>query len=279
MSMTSGDEPVPRRLDTPQRPLPPAQRNPPPARPGRPPVAPRARPTQQRGAGRVVAVVFAVLMFLLAGGLLSAATTVFVADNTLRDNQGFFMSPSQRFSTGAYAIESEAMRLGADGGPDFVPRQLLGEAKLQVTPANGSSVFVGVGRTEDVDAYLAGVEHVTLVDFTSRGGVGVPRYVKTPGKPPGQLPRDSTIWVAQASGTGGQTVTWPLQSGAWKVVMMNTDGSRNVAADVAVGATFPDVDWVIGALVLLGVGALALSAVLLYVALRTTRRHQAQALT
>jgi hypothetical protein len=218
-------------------------------------------------------------MFLLAGGLLSAATTVFVADNTLRDSQGFFMSPSQRFSTGAYAIESEALRLGADGGPDFVPRQLLGEAKLQVTPANGSSVFVGVGRTQDVNAYLAGVEHVTLVDFTRRGGVGVPRYVRTPGEPPGQLPRDSSIWVAQSSGTGGQTVTWPLRSGTWKVVMMNTDGSRNVAADVAVGATFPNVDWVIGALVFSGVGALAVSAVLVYVVLRTTQRQRARTVT
>jgi hypothetical protein len=55
--------------------------------------------------------------------------------------------------------------------------------------------------------------------------------------------------------------------------MMNTDGSRNVAADVAVGATFPAADWVIGVLVFAGVGALAASAVLLYVALRTTRRQ------
>ena len=51
-------------------------------------------PRREWGAGRVLAVVLAAVTFLVAGGLLAAGATVLIADRTLRDTDGFLMSPS-----------------------------------------------------------------------------------------------------------------------------------------------------------------------------------------
>ena len=66
------------------------------------------------------------------------------------------------------------------------------------------------------------------------------------------LPGDSDIWTASASGTGDQQLTWDATSGDWVVVLMNADGSRDVAADVAVGATVPALGWLVAGLLAVG---------------------------
>lgn len=212
------------------------------------------------------------LAFLAGGGLLAGGTALLVADNTLRDNQGFFMSGHERFATASYAIESGSLQLGSNAGTDFVPQRLLGDAKLDITPANGTPLFIGVGRSDDVDAFLSGVQHATVTDLVTRNGATVPQYVETPGSAPTTLPGQSNIWLARTSGSGHQTISWPLESGAWKIVVMNANGNANVAADIAAGATFPAVGWVIGGLMFAGACLLVLAAVLLFFALRSASR-------
>jgi hypothetical protein len=215
--------------------------------------------------------VFAVITFLVAGGLLAGGATLAVANGSLRDPQGFLMSPQQRFTTTGYAIESEAMQFGADTGPYYVPQNLLGDGKLTVTPGGSGGVFVGVAPSADLDRYLAGVQHSTVVGFSDRSGSTVPQYVESPGAGPKQPPGSSDIWVARASGNGPVTLTWPMRSGTWSVVVMNADGSANVSADVRVGATFPGVGWVSTGMIIAGVVLLLVTGLLLYIALRRQR--------
>ncbi len=223
------------------------------------------------GAGRVLALVLAAVAFLVAAGLLTTGATVLIADRTLRDADGFLMSPSVTVVSPGSAVVSPTVRL--DGGTSAaLPRRLLGDARARVDGGSFRPVFLGVARSVDAEAYLAGVAHSTVVDLSGDGRS--PRYEQHPGGLPSTAPAEAGIWVASAAGTGRQTVTWPTARGDWTLVVMNVDGSRGVAASAAVGATVPVAAWVIAGL--LGAGGLLLvvSVVVLLLAVRRPRGAQ-----
>jgi hypothetical protein len=56
---------------------------------------------------------------------------------------------------------------------------------------------------------------------------------------------------------------WKLRSGKWSIVVMNADGSRDVAATIGVGVKVPAALWVGIGLTLFG-GALLVGAVLMF---------------
>ncbi|HSE09378.1 MAG TPA: DUF4389 domain-containing protein [Nocardioidaceae bacterium] len=259
-----------------------------------PPAAGSTAPTETRGAaptetgpqapgggglrwgpGRVLSVVLASLLFLVGGALMAGGATLGVAGATLRNDAGFLMSPTETVSSAGYAIASQPLTIDAGASADWVPQQLLGDVTVEATGAGGGEIFVGVARSVDAAAYLAGVEHTTLLNFEGTPGEATPEYRQNEGGAPEVPPGDAgiaDIWVATASGTGEQTLTWAPAEGDWTVVLMNADASSNVAADVSVGAEVP-VLWgvVVGLLVVGGILVVA-AIVLLIIALTVGRR-------
>ena len=232
-----------------------------------PPPAPGASGTWS--AGRVVAMVSGCLVFLVAGGLVAGGVTLAVAQGTVKDDAGFYMSGEQEFQTAAHAIVSGNLETKIADGAQFVPDQLLGDTKLTVTPLDDEAVFVGIGPTTEVEAYLADVAHTTVVDLgttVERGGE--PVYRDAPGAAPTTAPAGAVTWAAQSEGTGTQEVVWALEDGDWTVLAMNADGSPDVAVEVSTGAQFPAVGWVIAILLSLGGCLLLLAAALIVGALR-----------
>ena len=63
---------------------------------------------------------------------------------------------------------------------------------------------------------------------------------------------------ARATGSGAQAVRWKVRDGHWRAVVMAAGGARGVDADLSVGATVPDLDWIAGGL--LGAGTVLLLA-------------------
>ena len=60
-------------------------------------------------------------------------------------------------STSTYALVSEDVQLHTDGA-DWVMDDLLGRVRLEITPGDPDvALFAGVGRSNDVAAYLTGV--------------------------------------------------------------------------------------------------------------------------
>jgi Domain of unknown function (DUF4389) len=225
------------------------------------------------GAGRVVAVVIGSLVFLLAGGLLTAGTAAAVAGQTLRDDRGFLMTPTESLSTSTYAIASEPMRIEAGTSGDALPESVLGDVALRAQAGAGDEVFIGVAPAAEVARYLSGVEHVTLTDFDDTGGFADPVYRERAGGAPSSAPGEADFWTASASGSGEQRLTWKPRDGRWTMVVMNSDGARGVGADLSIGATLPVLGWVVAGLLIAG-GVLLLIAIALLLAAIFARPSQ-----
>ncbi|WP_329003749.1 hypothetical protein OHA18_10435 [Kribbella sp. NBC_00709] len=175
-----------------------------------------------------------------------------------RDGNGYFTAGPERLATSSYALSAPSLDIGGTGPDALYTDDFLGDVRLDFeSKTPGTAVFVGIGPAADVAAYLNGVGHDEVADFdvdpfklstTSRAG-----------DEPTAAPATQSFWVASATGTGPSTLTWPATGGDWSVVIMNADGSPNVAVDLSAGGTLPAVEGItigalIGAVLLLTIG-------------------------
>jgi hypothetical protein len=242
---------------------------------GGPPSGPMAPPPNWRPgwtAGRVVSLIFGVLVGLVALGLITGGAFATWATNSQRDAAGFVSTDRHSFSTAAYAITSENLDLGSSS--DWTPSGLLGNLRIRATPTGESKgVFIGVGPQAAVDSYLAGVSHLVVSDWVN----GDSKNVTVSGNAPRSAPTEARIWTAQAVGVGTQTLTWRPTGGNWVVVVMNPTGAGGVSVTADAGATIPDLAWIAVGLFAVGVlllaGALALIIIPIRHANRSPRLH------
>jgi Domain of unknown function (DUF4389) len=203
------------------------------------PSAPRAGSSP----GGVLMAVFGSLGVLVAFGLLAAGAAVLWVDQTQRDSAGFVMSPSERLSTGSYAITAayqrtgdalEARSLAVDlHGPSWMfATDRLGTVRIHLQSSNGRPVFLGIAPAADAARYLGAVNRAALTGFPN----GSPRYATHAGTAPSGSPAAQTFWTARTSGRGDVALTWPVRHGTWTIVVMNADASPGVAADARLGA-------------------------------------------
>jgi hypothetical protein len=102
---------------------------------------------------------------------------------------------------------------------------VVGQVRIRATGTSPSGVFVGIGPASAVQAYLGPIAHSALTPPSTTQ----PSTPPPTGGPPATLPEQEPFWVARASGTGPQEMTWTPAAGDWAVVVMNADGSRQVA--------------------------------------------------
>jgi hypothetical protein len=256
--------PPPTALTSPPPPPPPTASGPAPA-PTRPPAHSRWT------AGRVVLTVAGCLLLLLSLGIGGGGATAALLDRAARDHDGFVMTGEVQVETETYALVSDSMTIHTDGSTSRVPEAIFGDAKFEATNGDGSTIFVGVGSTADVAAYLDGVQQAEVVDIATNDGEADATYVVTGQDAPSVPPTEVDTWVAQATGTGTVSVDWAVADGDWTVVVMNADGSAGVSADVAAGAELPWLGWAaLGLLVGAGVGVVV-SVLMILAAVRGAR--------
>jgi hypothetical protein len=212
-----------------------------------------AQPAEpRRGAGSILLLVFGSILGLVAFALVFGGGALIWADATQRDDDGYFTTSTERFTTPFYAITHEGVEVGDADTPDWVLDR-LGTVRVSATPDAGDPIFVGIGPADEVSLYLAGVGHSNVDEFD-------PDDVQlSPGGPPRSAPGDQGFWAVSAAGAGTQTVEWDVDDGEWSLVVMDVDGGRDVVADVELGAN-PDFVAELGlillaAAVLIGIGA------------------------
>jgi hypothetical protein len=203
-----------------------------------------------------------IVTVLIALGLLIAGGALLYG-NSKKDDDGYLNTGAHRLHATTYAMASDDLDLDLDGVSDVLDADDMGTVRVKATSNDGQPIFVGIARTTDLDAYLGDVEHTTVtdVDFDPFEA----DYRREAGTQTPAPPATRTIWQAASHGTGTQAFTWDVRDGNWSVVVMNEDGSRNVDADVKVGAKLP---WLAAAgWTVLGGGVLALviAGTLIYV--------------
>jgi len=220
-------------------------------------ITPSAAPTRDR-TGPVLALVGGSIAAVVAFLLIAAASLSFWADGYKTDADGYHTSAAHTYSTPTRALTTENIDVGTD-----VPGWLEGHlGSIRVDP-KGTDAFVGVARTQDVDAYLDQVAHDEItdldydpfsIDTARRAGEGRPA-----------MPAAQTFWAATS--TGGRQLDWKVREGQWTVVVMNEDASPGVRVNATTGAKVPlldDLGWglaIPGAVLgLLSVGLMVLGA-------------------
>jgi Domain of unknown function (DUF4389) len=219
-------------------------------------------------AGRVVALAIGVLLALTAAGLFTGSGLALWADRTQRDAAGYLTTDTQRFSTGAYALATEDIDLRVDGPDWLYPTATLDTVRIRASGADPATpVFVGIARSGDAAAYLAGIGHDTVTGLGDGSA-----YRSHAGGAPEAAPAQQPFWTASSVGAGTSTLVWPVREGSWTVVAMNADGSRGVDVRADLGAKVPALAWIATGLLVGGLVLLAGGAALLVVAVRRPGR-------
>jgi hypothetical protein len=202
---------------------------------------------------------------LLAALVLSVAGLALRGEADKRDDAGYLSTHPHRIATATRAIATRDVTIGSE-----VPTALIGKVRFHAT--SQKPVFVGIARTADVDAYLAGASYAVADDVDADPFAIT--YVSHQGTRALAAPGTRSFWAASAVGAGDTSLTWKPRSGTWSVVVMNADASPGVAADVTAGVR---VAWLLWAAIGAAIGGailLAIAATMVRRALRRPSRPQ-----
>jgi len=209
-------------------------------------------------AGRVIAVVFGSLILLVGIALLIGGGAIVGVDRGFTDENGFLTAPSGELQRDSYALVGEVVLEG-----DWIWWWKEPTA-AQVRMTSEQPVFIGIAARSDVEAYLSGVSYSRIddIDFDEYRSdrVWTTDFRDYIGPDAPALPGEQTFWRASVQGEGSQTLRWELEPGDWMLVVMNSDGSRGVAAEGTVAVQAP---WLLG----VGIGLLAVGVVLVAIGL------------
>ncbi|MBN1858619.1 DUF4389 domain-containing protein [Candidatus Bipolaricaulota bacterium] len=191
-------------------------------------------------AGKAVAVVLGTILALIAVGALIGGSVLLWANQTQRDQDGFFNTRTFWLSGTGSAIVTSPAELAMHPG-DWWPADPPATVKLRVRSASANDIFVAIGPADAVSAYLQGVAYDELEDLpdrfrdyerslplTSRSGVA-----------PGSPPAEQTFWATSVSGGGEQILTWEVRPGSWSAVIMNADATAPVSVSAIAGVRIP----------------------------------------
>jgi CAAX protease family protein len=208
-------------------------------------------------AGRITAVVTGALLVLVSLTLLGAGGTGLWADRTQRD-AGYVTTDVHEFSTSGSALVTEETQLGSAGVGWLYSPHVLGKVRIRVTPVGGAPLFVGIGRSTDVDRYLAGVSHTLISEFFGDKSkvVGGSKARSAPGA--------QHFWAVSSTGPGTRSLVWSPAKGTWTVVVMNADARPGLGVRADLGARIPAALWI--AIGLLAAGAVFLAGGVLLIA-------------
>jgi hypothetical protein len=147
--------------------------------------------------------------------------------------------PDDTIRTGHHRLVASSRALmarAADISPGAIPDG-IGRITIRIDAhSTAKPLFIGVAPDRAVESYLSGAAVKTVrglelwpyrLHTADVSGTGTPAP-----------PQKEAFWSASASGTSPQ-LTWQVADGGHRLVIMNSDTSTEVAADVRFAVTIP----------------------------------------
>ena len=141
---------------------------------------------------------------------------------------------------------------------------------LSASGGNASGLFIGIGRSEDVDRFLSGVALDRVTD------IGIHPFQlnlsPVPGSTRATPPGAENFWVASSISSTDAQLTWRITDGEYRMVIMNADGGPGVITAARVQLILPNAFPL--SLAALGIGLTLISAGTLIAILAITRNRR-----
>jgi hypothetical protein len=219
--------------------------------------------------GSILALIFGGFILLIALSLIAGGGVLLWSQNNITDRDGYMLTNPVQLSVSSYAIVQNNINVHMDIGWWMRPsNQDIVSVKIAATSNTGKPILVGIVSQQSALIYFNGVNIDRLISYdwvpNRTMENGMPVYQTIPGGPPPTPPINQVIWVAQASGSGTQTVTWTPTTGEYWVVVMNADGSKAIDADVQIGARITILSWISWGLVIGGILVALIGVVIIY---------------
>jgi len=230
-------------------------------------------------AGKIVLLIFGVIIVLISFGLIAGGAIIFWADAKYVDSAGFLASDTLHIERDSHAVVAGPIEID-----EVALKVLRGLGVITIFEFQGVNnnpskpIFMGVADESDLESYLNNVDYdeITSIDFGWHLDFDEVRYVNHPGTLMPSAPDSETIWTASVDGTATQKLVWETEVGSYSIIMMNGDGSGGIDLDVVFKAKIPSiVGWGIGLLVV-GIVLLIIGSLMIFLAVRRTQVNQVE---
>ncbi len=203
-------------------------------------------------AGKILLLVFGVIVILVAVGLVFGGGTLLWLERTHTDSEGFITSDPIHIERDSHAVVTGPIDI------DEVALDVLDwfgiATAFAVEGSNNDpakNIFIGVAEESDVEAYLSDVEYDEM-SFAHTRWLSFEEvdYTNHPGSSEPTAPASEEFWKVSEHGAATQTTEWETEVGSHSIVLMNDDGSAGVDLDAVFKVKVP------GALLAISVGLL-----------------------
>ncbi len=211
-------------------------------------------------------------ILIVVGGLAAAASIALIA---LFGTAGRLDSGPHQIASSGAAVVSDVSKIQNTRGVGAV----TGWPALHLSAGGGnaSGIFVGIGRSDDVDRYLAGVAVDQVTDLNLRPFELT--VTRKPGSASVLAPSQQHFWVASATSGSLAELTWRVTDGSYRMVIMNADGSSNLITQAQVQIVLPNAFPLSVAALSVGVLIIGAGIVVLVVGVRRERRRDGRTLS
>lgn len=182
---------------------------------------------------RIVLIIVAILLVLGGGACAAPALITYRA----LDSDGF-ISGGGRMTTASAALVTSTAQFREVTEEEVEDGRTGGDVRLRIAAerVDGGDILVAVGSEAAVEALILRGSHEIVAGlefdpFDYRG-------VLIGGTRPLSVPEEG-LFAVVSTGAGRQEVTWTIEPGAWRAIIINADGSAGVDVDVRFGARFP----------------------------------------